>query len=70
MDKEALDKLFNRYYRGTNTMEKNAGTGLGMSIAKGIVDLHGGNIEVQSEPGIGTSIRIFIPLLKTDEKHK
>jgi signal transduction histidine kinase len=40
---------------------KPSGTGLGMSIVKKIVDLHGGEIEVDSAPGHGTRVRIALP---------
>jgi two-component system sensor histidine kinase HydH len=40
---------------------KPSGTGLGMSIVKKIVDLHGGDIAVDSEPGRGTRVRVSIP---------
>jgi len=57
INEEDLRKLFNRYYRGTNT-ESHKGSGLGMSIAKEVVEAHGGNIFVESELGKGTSIKI------------
>lgn len=68
MDEESVKKLFNRYYQGTNTTEKKAGTGLGMSIAKGIVDLHHGHIEVQSELAVGTWVSIYVPLVENEEE--
>jgi signal transduction histidine kinase len=40
---------------------KPSGTGLGMSIVKKIVDLHGGDIAVESAPGRGTRVRIALP---------
>lgn len=52
-----LDKLFNRYYRGTST-SGHKGSGLGMSIAKEVIEAHGGSIEVKSKLGMGTKIQI------------
>ncbi|MEC0228189.1 HAMP domain-containing sensor histidine kinase [Paenibacillus alba] len=61
MDEETLHHLFNRYYRGTNTEESTEGSGLGMSIAKTIVETHGGEIQVQSKVWQGTKIEILLP---------
>ena len=55
------EKLFTRYYRGTNTKEKSEGSGLGLAIAKQIVVLHNGEISVKSEPGAGTVFSIILP---------
>lgn len=62
MDNETLNRLFERYYRGTNTSSSNNGTGLGMAITKKLIELHGGSINVKSESGKGTYIRILLPL--------
>lgn len=62
MDKETLGKLFQRYYRGTNTKESGSGTGLGMAITKQLIQLHGGSINVKSEPDNGTTVRIMLPV--------
>ncbi|MGF9913843.1 HAMP domain-containing sensor histidine kinase [Paenibacillus ehimensis] len=56
MDPRTLDRLFDRYYRGTNTEETTSGSGLGMTIAKQLTLAHGGEIAVRSEPGEGTEI--------------
>jgi len=58
-----VDRLFERYYRGTNTGVKAEGTGLGMAIAKQIIEIHGGTIAVESQPGKGTHIEIGFPLV-------
>jgi len=54
---DKLPKIFNPFY----TTKKN-GTGLGMGIAKKVMDAHSGRIEVQSKPGTGTEFRLSIPL--------
>lgn len=63
MGAEEVEKLFQRYYCGTNTAAKPEGTGLGLAIAKQIVELHGGSIQVKSEPGKGTDMVIDFPVL-------
>lgn len=60
MDEVFLNNMFDRYYRGTNTQERSEGEGLGMSIAKAIVDLHEGIIKVESEKDKGTTITIIL----------
>ncbi len=58
--KEDLPHLFRRFYRGKNALEK-SGTGLGLPIAKWIVDQHQGDFIVQSEEGVGTQVTIRLP---------
>ena len=63
MEEEFIENLFERYYRGTNTSERTEGAGLGMSIAKEIVELHGGEINVRSTVGKGTIVTLVLPLV-------
>ncbi|MFC3782498.1 sensor histidine kinase, partial [Bacillus chungangensis] len=58
IDEETKDHFFDRYYRGTNTDETTEGAGLGMSIAKAIVEAHQGEIQLESTVGKGTTITI------------
>ena len=51
---EHLDHLFERYWKGSAA--RDGGAGLGLFIAKGIVDAHGGEIRVKSAPGKGTTV--------------
>ncbi|WP_224034530.1 sensor histidine kinase [Clostridium gelidum] len=53
-----LEKLFERYYRGANTDANVQGSGLGMAIAKQIIEVHDGTITVDSELNVGTSVDI------------
>ena len=61
LDESEQERLFERYYRGTNTKEKPEGSGLGLAIANQIVTLHGGEITVKSLLGNGTEFVIHIP---------
>jgi signal transduction histidine kinase len=65
MTAETRGRLFDRYYRGTSTGADVAGTGLGMAIAKQIIDAHGGAIDVSSASGQGTTVRLTLPLLSS-----
>lgn len=59
ISEEDLENLFNRYYRGTNTKD-HKGSGLGMSIAKEVIEAHNGQIIVQSKLNSGTTIKITL----------
>ncbi|MFP5200050.1 MULTISPECIES: sensor histidine kinase [Bacillus] len=61
IEEAELEKVFDRYYRGTNTGVSHAGSGLGMAIAKDIIVKHGGDITIRSSVGKGTTIDIQLP---------
>lgn len=57
-----ISKIFERFYRVDRTKLKGS-SGLGLSIVKNVIDIHGGKIEVKSKPGSGSSFIIFLPLV-------
>lgn len=61
MTSEQLEKIFDKFYRVDASDTAIEGTGLGMTIVKYIVEVHGGKIWVESEPGKGTTVRFIIP---------
>ncbi|HWN05900.1 MAG TPA: ATP-binding protein [Steroidobacteraceae bacterium] len=60
MDEETQRRIFEQFYRAENASGV-AGTGLGMSIVKEIMDIHGGRIEIESVPGRGTAVTLWLP---------
>lgn len=59
---ESITRVCERFYRVDKSRSKQTGgTGLGLSIVKHIVEYHNGRIEIRSELGFGTSIRIYLP---------
>jgi len=60
---EELEHIFNRFYRVDKARERESGgTGLGLAIAKEFIQAHGGSIQVESKPGVGSCFRIFLPM--------
>ena len=60
---EDLPHIFDRLYRGDKSRQQNGESGLGLAIARSIVEAHGGSIMVESEVRKGTSFTITLPEL-------
>ncbi|RDY67686.1 ATP-binding protein, partial [Halobacillus trueperi] len=59
---EEKEQIFDRFYRADSARTKQ-GTGLGLSIVKEVIELHGGQISVNSQLEKGTTFKIFLPHL-------
>jgi signal transduction histidine kinase len=62
MTPEQQANMFERFYRSDTSDTIASGLGLGLNIAKAIIDGHDGRIEVESRPGKGTTITVSLPL--------
>jgi nitrogen-specific signal transduction histidine kinase len=63
MDRQTLAKAFDPFF---TTKEADRGTGLGLSQVYGFVQQSGGQVQIESEPGVGTSVQIYLPRLPDD----
>ncbi len=60
---EALPKVFDRFFRlDTSRSQASGGTGLGLAIVQSIMLLHGGKVEIASQPGQGTQVTLHMPV--------
>ena len=59
---DALPYIFDRFYRVDDARIGGGESGLGLTIAKSIVEAHGGSVGAESVPGKGTSIKIILPI--------
>ena len=63
INKEQLPYIFDRFFQADNRESReHEGTGIGLSLTKELVELHGGNIQVESEYGKGSIFKIYLPL--------
>ena len=61
---EDLPKIKQKFYKANSTKR---GSGIGLAVADEIITLHGGSLEAESKPGVGTRITIVLPLTSKKE---
>ncbi len=62
---DALPRVFDRFFRvDPSRSSASGGTGLGLAIVQGIMQLHGGNVEIASKPGAGTRVTLRMPITR------
>lgn len=59
---DELERIFDKFYRGRRLRARTEGTGMGLAIAKGIIEAHGGKIRAQNRQGGGAAIVFTLPL--------
>ncbi len=60
---EALPRVFDRFFRvDSSRSQASGGTGLGLAIVQSIAQLHGGKVEISSQPGKGTQVTLHMPV--------
>jgi len=65
IEKPEIEQIFSKFYRGKGQRHRVPGTGMGLPVAKAIVEAHGGTIEVASEPGRGSVFTFSLPVEPT-----
>jgi len=65
---DEIPRIFDEFYRTEAARERTQGTGLGLSIVKRVLDLYGGRIHVESEPGRGSTFTFSIPAIRAQKE--
>jgi signal transduction histidine kinase len=65
MPPQELSQAFDSFWRGTQTEARQGGAGLGLSLVKSFIELHGGHVEIVSVPNEGTTVTCTLPAGRT-----
>ncbi|HKF45752.1 MAG TPA: ATP-binding protein [Terracidiphilus sp.] len=67
IDAADLPMIFEKFYRGSRAAAAGKGTGMGLAIARAILEAHGGGIDVSSTPGAGAIFHFWVPLVEREQ---
>ncbi|MDJ0793284.1 MAG: transporter substrate-binding domain-containing protein [Woeseiaceae bacterium] len=67
MDDETVSRIFDPYY---TDKPHGKGTGLGLAIVHGVVNTHGGSVQVDSAVDVGTSVRVYLPVVDAEPQRR
>ncbi len=62
IQKDKISYLFNKFYTANDYGSATSGAGLGLNIVKNIVDMHNGEVRIESELGVGTTVYVKLPV--------
>jgi signal transduction histidine kinase len=60
--KEDQERVFEKFVRGQAQQIRQSGAGLGLSLVKSFIELHGGHVEMNSTPNVGTEVICYLPV--------
>jgi signal transduction histidine kinase len=66
IEKSEQQHVFEKFYRGRSASVHRAGFGLGLPIVQELIEAHRGTVEVESTPGVGSTFRVLLPLVKPE----
>jgi signal transduction histidine kinase len=67
ISEEDRPRVFLRFERGTNAEARRSGAGLGLSLVKSFIELHGGEVALDSTPGEGTKVTCVLPAPRIED---
>ncbi|WP_449244163.1 response regulator [Desulfobacca acetoxidans] len=68
LEPEEIPKIFDKFYRAKHPQTRQViGTGLGLAIVKNLIEAHRGSIQVESQPGVGTTFRVLLPTVSSGQ---
>jgi signal transduction histidine kinase len=62
LDPEVVPRIFTKFFRAENRAGRPTGTGLGLYIARGLAEAHGGSLRAESSPGSGSTFTLTLPV--------